>query len=117
MPMQKQAVKHPHITTDKRISKGSPIITGTRVRVLDIIIEYEYLGYAQDEIVNAHPHLMFPQVHYALSFYYRRREELDKEIRIRKEKIVKLRKKNHFIKIKDVLIILPVKLVLDSIYF
>lgn len=93
MSMQKQVVKHPYITTDTLISKGSPIIAGTRVRVLDIIIEYEYLGYAPDEIVNAHPHLILPQVHDALSFYYEHREELDHEIRLRKDKIEKLRKK------------------------
>ena len=68
MPMQKQAIK-----------------------LVDIIIEYEYLGYAPDEIVNAHPHLILPQVHDALSFYYERREELDKEIRLRKEKIVNVK--------------------------
>jgi uncharacterized protein (DUF433 family) len=92
MPMQKQVVKHPYIITDKRISKGSPIIAGTRVRVLDIIIEYEYLGHAPDEIINAHPHLILPQVYNALSFYYEHREELDQEIRLRKQKIEKLRK-------------------------
>ncbi|VVB84752.1 Uncharacterised protein [uncultured archaeon] len=91
--MQKQIIKHPYITTNTRISKGSPIIAGTRVRVLDIIIEYEYLGYAPDEIVNAHPHLILPQIHDALSFYYENREEMDQEIKLKKEKIVKLRKK------------------------
>lgn len=91
--MQKQAIKHPYITTDTKISKGSPIIAGTRVRVLDIIIEYEYLGYAPDEIINAHPHLILPQIHDALSFYYENREEIDQEIRLRREKIAKLRKK------------------------
>jgi uncharacterized protein (DUF433 family) len=75
------------------MSKGSPIIAGTRVRVLDIIIEYEYLGYAPDEIVNAHPHLVLPQIHDALSYYYENREELDQEIKSRKKKITKLRKK------------------------
>jgi uncharacterized protein (DUF433 family) len=93
MVMQKQVVKHPHITTKAKISKGSPIIAGTRVRVLDIIIEYEYLGFSPDEIVSAHPHLILPQIHDALSFYYEHREELDQEIRSRKETIAKLRKK------------------------
>ncbi len=93
MVMQKQVVKHPYITTKAEISKGSPIIAGTRVRVLDIIIEYEYLGYSPDEIVNAHPHLILPQIHDALSFYYEHREELDQEIRSRREAIAKLRKK------------------------
>ncbi|MCX9010282.1 MAG: DUF433 domain-containing protein [Candidatus Methanoperedens sp.] len=85
--MQKQIIKHPYITTDPKINKGSPIIAGTRIRVLDIIIEYEYLGLTPDEIINAHTHLILPQVHDALSFYYEHREELDAEIRQRKEKI------------------------------
>lgn len=84
--MQKQ-VFHPYITMDKSISKGSPIIVGTRTRVLDIVIEYEYLGSTPDEIVDAHPHLTLPQVHDALSFYYEHSEELDMEIRERKEKL------------------------------
>jgi len=91
--MQKQLVKHPYITTNTEISKGSPIITGTRIRVMDIIIEYEYLGNSPDEIVNAHPHLGLSQVHDALSYYYEHREELDQEIMSRKEAKAKLHKK------------------------
>lgn len=90
---QKQVLKHPYITTDTRISRGSPVIRGTRIRVLDIIIEYEYLGLTPDEIINAHPHLILPQVHDALSFYYEHRDELDREIRQRKGKIEELREK------------------------
>jgi uncharacterized protein (DUF433 family) len=88
--MQKQ-VLHPYITRDRRISKGSPVIVGTRTRVLDIAIEYEYLGTTPDEIVDAHPHLTLPQVHDALSFYYEHRAELDREIRERKERIEVIR--------------------------
>jgi len=91
--MQKLVVKHPYITKKSEISKGSPIIAGTRMRVLDIIIEYEYLGHSPDEIISAHPHLILPQIHDALSFYYEHREEMDQEIRSRKEAIVKLREK------------------------
>ncbi len=91
--MQKQIVEHPYIITDAKISKSSPIIAGTRLRVLDIIIEYEYLGYTPDEIIRSHPHLTLSQVHDALSFYYENREEMDKEIRERKEKIMKIRKR------------------------
>lgn len=90
--MQKQ-VFHPYITDDKRISKGSPVIVGTRTRVLDIVIEYEYLGFTPDEIVDAHPHLILPQVHDALSFYYEHGEELDIEIKARKERIEQIREK------------------------
>jgi len=37
--MSKVAIKHPYITQDKRICRGSPIISGTRTRVIDIVIE------------------------------------------------------------------------------
>jgi len=91
--MQKLIAKHPYITKKPGISKGSPIIAGTRVRVLDIVIEYEYLSHSPDEIISAHPHLILPQIHDALSFYYEHREEMDQDIRSRKEAIVKLREK------------------------
>ncbi|HDL20818.1 MAG TPA: DUF433 domain-containing protein [Nitrospirae bacterium] len=42
--MQKQIdKKHSYITKDPKISGGSPVIAGTRVRVIDIIIEYDRL--------------------------------------------------------------------------
>jgi len=90
--MNKTVIKHPYISRDRRISGGSPIITGTRTRIIDIVIEYEYLGYAPDEIINAHPYLSLPQVHDTLSYYYEHQEEIDREIRERKERIEELRK-------------------------
>lgn len=84
---------HPYITQDERISRGSPVIRGTRVRVLDIVLEYEYLGRSPDEIVTAHPQLTLAQVHDALSYYYEHREELDAEIRRRKAEVEALRKR------------------------
>ncbi len=87
-------VLHPYITMDRKISGGSPVTVGTRTRILDIAIEYEYLGSTPDEIVDAHPHLTLPQVHDALSFYYEHHEELDMEIKERKEMIDKLHEKN-----------------------
>ena len=54
---------------------------GTRIRVVDIAIEYEYLNRTPDEILNAHPHLEPKQVHDALSYYYEKRRKLDAKIR------------------------------------
>jgi len=47
--------KHSYITRNPRISKGSPVISGTRLRVVDLVIEYDRLGLTQDQIVDAHP--------------------------------------------------------------
>jgi uncharacterized protein (DUF433 family) len=72
--MQKQ-VLHPYVTMDRRIRKGSPVIVGTRTRIVDSALEYAYLGSTSDEIVDAHPYLTLPHVHDALSFYYEPRNE------------------------------------------
>lgn len=74
-------VVHPYIVTDRRISGGSPVVKGTRVRVVDIAVEYEYLNHTPDEIVSAHPHLKLKEVHDALSYYYENRKELDEKMR------------------------------------
>ena len=75
------------------ICGGSPIIDGTRIRVIDIAIEYEMLGHSPDEIISAHPHLNLPQVHDALSFYYENRDELDQKAEHDQEFIARLKKK------------------------
>ncbi len=93
MARAKTKTAHPYIARDERISRGSPVIRGTRVRVLDIVLEYEYLGRSPDEIVAAHPQLDLAQVHDALSYYYEHREELDAEIRRRRAEVEALRRR------------------------
>jgi uncharacterized protein (DUF433 family) len=77
----------------KDICGGSPIIKGTRTRVIDIAIEYEMLGHSPDEIISSHPHLNLPQVHDALSFYYENKDELDQKAERDREFIVRLKDK------------------------
>ncbi|MBC7226868.1 MAG: DUF433 domain-containing protein [Thermoflexales bacterium] len=76
-----QKVKHPYIARQKGVCGGKPVIRGTRIRVAQIAIEYERLGWSPDEIVRAHPHLTLAQVHDALSYYYENVEEINAEIR------------------------------------
>jgi len=85
-------MNHPYIETDKKICGGSPVIKGTRTRVVDIAIEYEYLNRTPDEIISAHPHLKLEQVHDALSYYYENRNELDEKIKKDKQFIQELSK-------------------------
>jgi uncharacterized protein (DUF433 family) len=84
-------VEHPYVLVNPKISGGSPVVAGTRVRIVDIAVEYEYLNCSPDEIVTAHPQLKLEQVHDALSFYYENRAELDKKIKDDKQFIEKLR--------------------------
>jgi uncharacterized protein (DUF433 family) len=59
---------------------GKPVIAGTRIKVSQIVIYYEKMGYTPDEIIRAHPHLTLAEVHDALSYYYDNIEEIDSQI-------------------------------------
>lgn len=90
-------LEHPYITIDPTIAKGSPVVSGTRIRVIDIAIEYDRLGLTPDQIIDAHPHLKLEAVHDALSCYYEKRDFFDEEIRKKKKFIEKIAKKNQSI--------------------
>jgi uncharacterized protein (DUF433 family) len=89
--LQKTKTEHPYVTVNPKICNGSPVITGTRIRIVDVAIEYEYLNHTPDDIVNAHPHLKLEQIHDALSYYYENIAELDKKIKQDKQLAQKLR--------------------------
>ena len=85
-----QKTDHPYVEVNPKICNGSPVIIGTRIKVVDVAIEYEYLNHTPDEIINAHPHLKLEQIHDALSYYYENRAELDEKIREDEQFIQKL---------------------------
>lgn len=70
-------VKHPYVTVDPKIKKGTPIVVETRTKVMDIAIRYELGGMTPDEIIEQFPHLTLTQIHDALSYYYEHKSELD----------------------------------------
>ena len=88
--MTLQKTDHPYVEVNPKICNGSPVIKGTRIRVVDVAIEYEYLNHTPDEIINAQPHLKLEQIHDALSYYYENRAELDEKIREDEQFIQKL---------------------------
>lgn len=97
MPTQRttsgKGLEHPYITIDPRIAKGSPVISGTRIRVIDIAIEYDRVGLTPDQIIDAHPHLTLEAVHDALSYYYEKRDFFDEEIKKKIKAIEKIARK------------------------
>jgi len=70
-------VRHPYVTVDLQIKKGTPVIVGTRTKIMDIAIRYEFGGMTPDEIIEQFPHLTLAQIHDALSYYYEHKSELD----------------------------------------
>jgi uncharacterized protein (DUF433 family) len=84
--------EHPYVEIDQKVCGGAPVVAGTRIRIVDVAIEYEYLDRTPDDIINAHPHLRLEQVHDALSYYYEHQTELDNKIKEDKEFIKKIRR-------------------------
>ncbi|MBE2201192.1 MAG: DUF433 domain-containing protein [Anaerolinea sp.] len=66
----KEPILTGYVSRNETISGGKPVITGTRIKVSQIALEYERLGWTPDQIIDAHPHLTLAQVHAALSYYY-----------------------------------------------
>ncbi|MCP4428646.1 MAG: DUF433 domain-containing protein [Chloroflexi bacterium] len=81
-----------YVSRHKEISNGRPVITGTRIRVSQIALEYERLEWTPDQIVDAHPHLTLAQVHAALSYYYDNLSSFHKEFVENKESLATLRR-------------------------
>jgi len=47
-----------------------PVVSGTDIKISQVVSEYEHLGMTPDDIVDAHPHLSLADVHAALAYYY-----------------------------------------------
>ncbi len=79
MPIALKKTKHPYVSINPRISGGQPVISGTRIKVLDIAIKYELMGIGVDRIIDEYPHLKLEQVHDALSYYYEHKDIFDRK--------------------------------------
>ena len=69
-----------HIESTADVAHGRPRITGTRIRVQDIVLWTE-LGRSPDEIVTGYPHIALSDVYAALAYYHDHREEIDSQIK------------------------------------
>jgi len=76
--MKKLNSQHIKITPD--VCGGKPCLAGHRIRVQDIVIDYEYLGISPEEILSAYPGITLAGVHAALAYYYDNKEEINQSI-------------------------------------
>lgn len=100
MPVAERKTNHPYISIDPKISGGQPVISGTRIKVIDITIRYEFMGLSADRIVDEYPHLKLEQIHDALSYYYERKDTFDRKYREDRSFLTQLKKK-YSSKLKD----------------
>lgn len=92
MPVVERKTKHPYIYIDPKVSGGQPVISGTRIKVIDIAIRYELMGMSADRIIDEYPHLKLEQVHDALSYYYEHKDMFDRKYRKDQSFLTQLKK-------------------------
>jgi uncharacterized protein (DUF433 family) len=71
-----------------------PIIAGTTMKVVELVVEQQAYGWSPEELHFQHPYLTLGQIHSALAYYWDHREELDRDIRRRLERVDRLRSEN-----------------------
>lgn len=79
------ATTYPHIELSP---EGVALVSGTRIKVVELVLERLAHHQDADEIHRQHPHLTLGQIHSALAYYHDHREEMDRELqrRLRREK-------------------------------
>jgi len=62
-----------------------PIIAGTNIKVVELVLEKTAYGWSAEELHFQHPYLTLGQIHSALAYYWDHQEELDQDIERRLE--------------------------------
>ncbi|HEX3037121.1 MAG TPA: DUF433 domain-containing protein [Thermodesulfobacteriota bacterium] len=72
--------------------KNEPIIAGTKMKVIELILDKIAYGWSPEELQFQHPHLTLGQIYSALAYYADHQEELDQEIERELEEGEQIRK-------------------------
>jgi uncharacterized protein (DUF433 family) len=60
--------------------KDVPVIAGTNMKVVELILERMAYGWSPEELHFQHPYLTLGQIYSALAYYWDHQEELDQDI-------------------------------------
>jgi uncharacterized protein (DUF433 family) len=82
------AVMDGHVEVD---DQGVARIAGSRIRVIDLVLDRRAYGWSPEEIHEQFPHLSMAQIHAAFAYYYDHQSELDADIERRRVEVERLR--------------------------
>ena len=77
MPLTSAKTKYEHVVLDE---KGVPIIAGTNMKVIEIVLEKTAYGWSPEELYFQHPYLTLGQIYSALAYYWDHQDVLDRDI-------------------------------------
>ncbi len=80
--MAEPAISYEHVAFN---DENDPIISGTNMKVIELVSEKIAHGWSAGELYLQHPYLSLGQIHSALAYYWDHKEKLDAEIEKRLE--------------------------------
>ncbi|MCG2685616.1 MAG: DUF433 domain-containing protein [Planctomycetales bacterium] len=83
-------VEYAHITTGP---DNMPMLAGTRIKVVEIVLDHLAHGADVQEIHREFPHLSLGEIHSALAYYYDHQQEMDADIARRLQRAGEFREK------------------------
>jgi uncharacterized protein (DUF433 family) len=76
------ATQYEHVVLNEA---NVPIISGTKMKVVELVLEKMAYGWSPEELHFQHPYLTLGQIHSALAYYWDHQEELERDIERRLE--------------------------------
>ncbi len=89
--MTQTATRYQHVVLDEQ---GIPLIEGTTMKVIELVIEKIAYGWSPEELRLQHPYLSLGQIYSALAYYSDHQDELDADIERRMKQVEEWRKTN-----------------------
>jgi len=77
MPLTSATTKYEHVVLDE---KAVPIIAGTNMKVIEMVLEKTAYGWSPEELHFQHPYLTLGQIYSALAYYWDHQDVLDRDI-------------------------------------
>jgi uncharacterized protein (DUF433 family) len=75
--MTPTSTTYEHIQLD---ANGVPLISGTTMKVVELVMAQIAHGWSPEELFFQHPYLTLGQIHAALAYYWDHQQELDADI-------------------------------------
>lgn len=98
MPLTVKKTKYEHVVLD---SKKAPIIAGTNMKVIELVLEKAAYGWSPEELHFQHPYLSLGQIYSALAYYWDHKEALDQHIEKRLKRVNQIRKRSKRTPLED----------------
>jgi len=77
MSLTSVKTEYEHVVLDE---KEVPIIAGTNMKVIEIVLEKTAYGWSPEELHFQHPYLTLGQIYSALAYYWDHQDAIDRDI-------------------------------------